>query len=81
MDVSMQIYLKLLKRRFFIVTTEDIPLSAGGGQRFRLGVGVVVSVFASGTVVVQGSFTPRCSKWADKALSQILPANARWQLG
>ena len=81
MDFSMRIYLKLLRRNFYVVTADDILPAEGGRQRFRLGVGVVVSVFASGTVLVQGRFTPRSSKWGRQALSSILPANTRWQLG
>ena len=81
MDVSTRIYLKLLKRGFHVITADDIPACSGGGQRFRLRVGVTISAYASGKVLVQGNFTPRSSKWAYGALYNILPATTQWQLG
>ena len=53
MDVSTKIYLKLLKRGFHVITADDIPARSGGGQRFRLRVGVTISAYASGSCVRQ----------------------------
>ena len=74
MKQAMQIQLALLNNRFWVERAEDIK----GGERFYLGVGVVISVYDNGTVLVQGRLKPKYKTWAVKILTRLLPKNTRW---
>ena len=74
MNLAMQIQLVLLNSNFYIESADDIA----GGERFRLGVGVTVTVYNNGTVLVQGRFKPKFA-WAVRTLSRTLPKHTRWQ--
>lgn len=75
MKHAMQIQLKLLNTGFYIEWTEDIA----NGERFFLGVGAVISIYDSGTVMVQGKLKPKYKAWAIRTLKRILPSTTLWQ--
>lgn len=75
MKLAMKIELALLQKGFFIQDADDIQ----GGERFRLGVGVTVTVYDNGTVLVQGRLKPKYS-WALRTLARILPKATRWHV-
>ena len=75
MKLALQIELKLLEQGFYLQGAEDIV----GGERFHLGVGVVISVYDNGTVMVQGKFKPKYRVWGYWTLKRILPKTTIWQ--
>ena len=74
MKQAMKIELNLLEQGFYLQGAEDIT----GGERFHLGVGVVISVYDNGTVLVQGKFKPKYRAWGYRTLKRILPKTTIW---
>ncbi len=75
MKYAMKLELKLLELGFHLDGAEDIS----GGERFHLGVGVVISVYDNGTVLVQGKFKPKYRAWGYQTLRRILPKTTIWK--
>lgn len=75
MNLAMKIQFALLTKNFYIESADDIQ----GGERFRLGVGVTITVYNNGTVLVQGR-PKRKFPWALQTLRRILPKDTRWHL-
>lgn len=47
---------------------------------FRLGCGAVITLFKTGTCVVQGKFIKSCKNESREILGKILPLKTRWQI-
>lgn len=75
MKYAMKLQLRLLELGFHFDDAEDIS----GGERFRLGEGVAISVYDNGTVLVQGKFKPQYRAWAYQTLRRILPKTTIWK--
>lgn len=75
MNPAMQIQLALLNNNFRIESADDIK----GGERFRLGVGLTITVYNNGTVLVQGRLKPKFA-WTLRPLMRILPKHTSWRM-
>ena len=75
MKYAMKLELRLIEQGFHLDGAEDIS----GGERFHLGVGVVISVYDNGTVLVQGKFKPKYRAWGYRTLKRLLPKTTIWK--
>ena len=73
MKRAIEIELKILEEDLFLAEAEDIS----GGERFHLGIGVDISVYDNGTVLVQGKFKPKYRAWGYRTLKQKHPNATR----
>ncbi len=50
------------------------------GRQIRLACGLVINIYDTGTVLVQGKLQPQSSAAVLYLLKEILPQNTRWNL-
>lgn len=50
------------------------------GQQYRLSCGLVMNIYSTGTIMVQGRLPPGIRDSVLSALKIRLPANTRWQV-